>query len=131
MQRPLLLCLALSACGGDEPHAVPPKAPNDSLIVGAFERRPPVGTTAMRFRASGDVTVAKTKGELDGKPEAVGTWSVEKDQLTLTYNTGECPDAKVGVYKVVLSKIGIHFTKVDDTCEQRARIDGQTWWRIK
>ena len=36
-----------------------------------------------------------------------------------------------GVYKVVISKVGIHFQKVQDSCDQRAKIDGQTWWRIK
>ncbi len=110
---------------------MPPKPPNDSLIIGSFERHPPEGKTAMRFRANGEVTVAKDRDKLDGAPDATGTWAVEKDQLTLTYATGECGDAKVGVYKVVLSKIGVHFTKVDDSCDQRSHIDGQTWWRIK
>jgi hypothetical protein len=130
MQR-WLAVLILGACGGPSSNAVPPKPPNDALIVGAFERRKPLGTTAMRFRANGEVTVAKDKDKLDGTPDATGTWAVDKDQLTLTYATGECQDAKVGVYKVGLSKTGIHFTKVDDSCEQRSHIDGQTWWRIK
>lgn len=131
MQR-MLLVLALAGCGGPSTTAMPPKAPNDSLIIGEFERRPPVGTTAMRFRANGEVSVAKDKTKLDNPPlEADGKWTVDKDQLTLTYDKGQCEDAKTGVYKVVLSKIGIHFTKVDDACERRSKIDGQTWWRIK
>jgi len=31
----------------------------------------------------------------------------------------------------VISKIGIRFTKVDDPCADRSKIDGQTWYRAK
>jgi len=34
------------------------------------------------------------------------------------------------VYTVVIPKVGIHFTKVEDSCARRAAIDGQTWWRL-
>jgi hypothetical protein len=30
----------------------------------------------------------------------------------------------------VISKIGIRFTKVDDPCADRSKIDGQTWARM-
>jgi len=30
---------------------------------------------------------------------------------------------------LVISKVGIHFTKVADDCADRAQIDGQTWFR--
>jgi hypothetical protein len=43
-----------------------------------------------------------------------------------------CADsARTGTYTVVLSKIGIHFTKLEDDCAQRAKIDGETWWRVR
>jgi len=31
----------------------------------------------------------------------------------------------------VVSRIGVHFTKVEDSCQRRAAIDGQTWWRYQ
>ena len=55
-------------------------------------------------------------------------------RLTLTYDKGICndrPDDRAGVYTVVVSRISIHFTRLEDTCERRTAIDGQTWWRIK
>ncbi len=88
---------------------------------------------AMRFRANGEVVIAKEKGKLDASPfEAEGTYALEKDQLTLTFTGGEMCEAGVaGVYKVVVSKLGIRFTKVEDDCERRAKFDGTTFWRIK
>src|SRR5512142_1830357 len=47
----------MSACGGSDHHALPPKKPNNELILGEFARRPPEGTTAARFRADGSVTI--------------------------------------------------------------------------
>ena len=50
----------------------------------------------------------------------------------MTFLRGMCADGpKVGVYKVVISKVGIRFTKVEDSCERRAKMDGQTWWRLR
>ena len=132
--RPALLCLIVAACGSDKPSALPPKPPNTELIVGEFERRPPVGTTAIRFRADGSVAVAHDKTELDSKPAAQGSWTLDGDKLTFTNERGLCADApgtRVGVYQVVISKVGIHFKKLEDRCDRRSTIDGQTWWRIK
>ena len=131
MTRWLLVAIVMSACGGgSDRHALPPKRPNNELILGEFARRPPEGTTAARFRADGSVVVAHNKNELDTKPLATGTFQLEKDQLTLTYTGGEmCKGNGPGVYKVVLSKIGIRFTKVSDDCDQRSKLDGQTWFR--
>jgi hypothetical protein len=120
--------LAVLACGKPEP--VPPKAPNTELIVGEFNRRPPSGTTAARFRADGSVVIAHEAKELDSKPLASGTYQLQGDKLTLVYQRGEmCPPGAAGTYTVVISKIGIRFTKVDDPCERRAKIDGETWYR--
>ena len=112
MLRLVLVAMVLS-CGGSEHAYVPPKKPNNELILGEFARRPPDGTTAARFRADGSITVAHDKNELDTKPLATGTYTLDKDQLTLTYTGGDmCKGGGPGVYKVVLSKIGIRFSKV-------------------
>jgi hypothetical protein len=87
MQRwlcPFLIAIVLAGCGGSSEHAaMPPKRPNNELIVGTFERRPPDGTTVFRFRADGSITVAHDKTKLDRDNLATGTWQLEKDQLTL------------------------------------------------
>src|SRR5690349_5809797 len=124
--RVTLLLLALGACG--KPDPMPPKRPNTELIVGEFTRKPPAGTTAARFRADGSVVIAHEASELDSKPLASGTFKLDGDQLTLTYTSGEmCPSGVAGVYSVVISRVGIRFTKVDDACERRAKMDGETW----
>jgi hypothetical protein len=124
----------LSACSSS-PQAGPPKRPNTELIVGEYERHPPDGETALRFRADGSVRLARSKAMLDADPPlATGTWKLDGARLTLTYDKGICndrPDDRAGIYTVVISKIGIHFTRVEDSCERRSAIDGQTWWRIK
>jgi len=121
-----------AACGAGSTGPQPPKRPNDELIVGEFERHPPDGTTIARFRANGSITIAHDRASLDKKNLAEGTFAVDKDQLTLTYSSGDmCAAGAEGVYKVVVSKVGIHFTKVSDTCATRAKIDGQTWFRVK
>ena len=124
------LLVLLVACGGDNPGPVPPKRPNNELILGEFERRQPGVSTAMRFRADGSVTVAHDKSKLDGDTLATGTFDLDKDHLTLAYTRGMCAGTK-GTYQVVISKVGIHFKKLDDGCDQRAKIDGETWWRIR
>jgi len=132
MRRALVL-LALAACGSSSSGPVPPKRPNNELIIGEFERHPPDGTTVARFRADGSVTIAHDRDSLDRKNLATGSFKLEGDQLTLEYTGGEMcgGGGGPGVYKVVISKVGIHFTKVDDACAQRAKIDGQTWFRVK
>jgi len=125
--------VAVAACA-EPPRAVPPKPPNDELILGVFERRPPSGETAIRFRADGSVRVAKTRALLDSEPPlATGTWKLDGGRLTLTYDHGMCaePSDAGGTYTVVISRIGVHFTRVEDACARRAAIDGQTWWRAR
>lgn len=127
--RVTLFLLALAACGKPEP--MPPKRPNTELVVGEFARRPPTGTTAARFRGDGSVTLASKAEELDTKPIATGRYRLDGDKLTLSYTSGEmCPAGVEGVYSVVISRIGIRFTKIEDACERRAKIDGETWYRI-
>src|SRR5262245_44792959 len=52
-----LAAAPLTACS--EPQSVPPKRPNTELIVGEYERHPPDGETAVRFRGDGSVRIAK------------------------------------------------------------------------
>jgi hypothetical protein len=131
MRWMILPCLAVVACSS-RPEPRPPKRPNDELIIGEFARRPPAGTTAARFRADGSVTIAREQSELDTKPLAEGRWRLAGDQLSLEYDRGEmCEPGVVGIYAVVISRIGIRFNKVEDACERRARIDSETWYRLK
>lgn len=127
-----IIGLSLLVACSSKPDPVPPKPPNDELIVGKFSRRPPAGTTTAWFRADGSVTLASKAEEIETKPIASGTFKLEGDQLRLTYDKGEmCPAGVEGTYTVVISKVGIRFTKVDDACERRSKIDGETWYRIK
>ena len=127
--RWLVLCSLLVACGA--PKLATSKPPNDQLIVGEYERRPPDGTTAIRFDKDGSLRLAHDKSTLDGVTLATGSWKLDNDQLSLDYVNGMCAGGGTGVYKVVISRLGIRFTKVEDRCEQRAKIDGQVWHRIK
>ena len=128
--RVVLLAFVLVACG--KPDPMPPKRPNNELIVGEFARRPPAGTTAARFRGDGSVVIAHEEKDLDTKPLASGTFKLDGDKLTLVYTSGEmCKPGEEGTYTVVISKVGIRFTKVDDPCARRAKMDGETWYRVK
>ena len=131
---PLVSIAQLAACS-EGPRAVPPKRPNNELIVGAYERHPPDGETAIRFRADGSVRLAKNRAQLDAEPAlATGTWKLDGPTLTVTYDKGICteqPGEQTGKYTGVISRVGIRFTKLEDGCARRAAIDGQTWWRVR
>jgi hypothetical protein len=138
MRSIVLASLLLAACPGPaekEPdHSRIPKKPNNELVVGVFERHPPAGTSAFKFDNDGTFTVAKNKGELDRTPHLMeGKFTVEADKLTFETTRGECEgETKTGSYKVVLSKVGIRFIeKLEDACEWRQRLVGQTLWRVK
>ena len=124
-------------CGGgdsEHPHAVPPKPPNDILIVGAYARQASAGTSAVQpalsFDKEGNVKLVKDKTKLDGDTLATGTFTLEKDQLRLLYTEGQCVQDGPGVYTITVSKLGIRFVKVDDACETRAHMDGEIWRRL-
>lgn len=132
MKAPALFAVVLAGCPAPQP--LPPKRPNTELITGVYERHKPDGDTAIRFDANGSYRVAKNRMQFDVEPPVgTGTYNVEGDQLTLIADRGQCAESsgtKEGVYKIVLSKIGIRFTKVTDSCERRSAYDGQTWWRV-
>jgi hypothetical protein len=122
-----LIVVAACASGGSHP---PPKPPNEELIVGDYERHPPDGTTVARFKADGSIEIAHDRTSLGPHDLATGTFDLKGDALTLTYTGGEmCKGSGPGHYKIVISKIGIRFTKLDDPCDQRSKMDGQTWFR--
>jgi len=127
----IVLALLLVAACGKEPASRIPKKPNNELIVGDFERHAPA-TTAYRFGADSTYFAAKTKAELERTPHLTeGTYSVDNEKLTMKAARGECANTS-GTYKVVLSKIGIRVVdKIDDSCEWRSHLVGQTLWRIK
>jgi hypothetical protein len=122
----------LAACPAPQP--VPPKRPNTELIAGEYERHAPDGETAIRFQPDGGYRIAKNHMQFDVEPPiGTGTYTIDKDTLTIEASKGMCAESaatKTGTYKVVLSKIGIRFTKINDSCERRSKFDGQTWWRL-
>jgi hypothetical protein len=127
----------LAACGPSYPHA-PLKKPNDELIVGDFTRRGGDGKAAIRFARDGSYRLVKDKDSFDQAPPlGDGTWKIAEDQLTLSAQHGQCTegsgvgDEREATYKVVVSKVGVRFEKVNDSCERRATMDGQTWWRVR
>jgi hypothetical protein len=132
VRLPLLALLALfAACPAPKPRSTF-KKPNNELIVGEFARRPPEGENAARFTGDGAYRIAQKTALLDQNPPlAEGTYQLDGDTLTFTARKGQCADSdatKVGTYKVVISKVGIRYQKLEDSCEQR-KLDGQTWWR--
>jgi hypothetical protein len=130
----ILLLVACSGADKGPDHSRIPKKPNNELIVGVFERHPPAGTSAFKFETDGTFTVAKTKAELDRTPHLMeGKYTVEADKLSFETVRGECAgDHAKGSYKVVISKVGIRvLEKIEDACEWRGRLVGQTLWRVK
>lgn len=134
MRVALALSALAFATGCPPKDPVPPKRPNTELIAGAYERHQPDGETAIRFQPDGGYRIAKNRMQFDVEPpEGTGTYTIDKDTLTIEASKGMCAEAagtRTGTYKIVLSKIGIRFTKITDTCERRSRFDGQTWWRL-
>ena len=133
-----LLVSMLAGCPGAADkapdHSRIPKKPNTELIHGVFEKHPPAGTTAFKFDTDATVVVAKSKAELERTPYIMeAKYTVEGDKLTFEAVRGECAEsAKTGSYKVNLSKVGLRFVeKIEDACEWRGKLVGQTLWRVK
>lgn len=125
-----LLLIVLVGCSSSHQGAT--KRPNEELIVGQYERHPPAGTTVIDFKPDGSLEEAHDRGSLGSKDLATGTFDLQGSDMTLTYTGGDmCKGSGPGHYKVVISKVGIRFTMVDDPCAQRAKMDGETWFRVK
>src|SRR5688572_13241743 len=107
MHRWMFAALLVSAACSSKPDPVPPKKPNNELVVGAFERRPPTGEQAVRFDPSGSFVIAKNKAELERTPHvAEGTYKVDGNKLTFSAVRGQCSENasdKDGTYEVVIS----------------------------
>ncbi|MBL9017845.1 MAG: hypothetical protein JNL83_26905 [Myxococcales bacterium] len=133
MRWSLPAVVLLAGCPPKPP--VPPKPPNTDLIAGVYERHKPDGETAIRFETNGSYRIAKNREQFDvDPPVGTGTYKIDGDTLVMTADKGQCAEAggtKEGTYKVVLSKVGIRWTRVADRCEARSRYDGQTWWRVR
>jgi len=130
-----LLCIAgVATCGPSQTRA-PLKKPNDELIVGDFARRGGDGQAAIRFARDGSYRLVKNKDSFDQNPPlGDGTWKIAGDQLTLSAQHGLCAESdeqREATYKVTVSKVGVRFEKVNDVCDSRATMDGQTWWRVR
>ena len=69
--------VACAAACSTKPPPMPPKAPNNELIVGEFERRHQEAKTAARFTKEGYVTLASKADELDSKAIASGTYKLD------------------------------------------------------
>ena len=134
MRIALALAVISLATGCPPTDPIPPKRPNTELIAGSYERHQPDGETAIRFQPDGGYRVAKSRMQFDVEPAVgTGTYTIDKDTLTIEAGKGMCAESastKIGTYKIVLSKIGIRFTKISDSCERRSKFDGQTWWRF-
>ncbi len=87
----------------------------------------------MRFTADGKVFVALSREQL-ATAKTTGTWKMEQSHLTFENLTGSCSEGeaeRVGRYEVQLAADTVHFTKVNDACDRRNSIDGETWARVR
>ena len=129
-----VLVVTLAACGGGDDHAhyaVAPKPPNDALIVGSTSAtHPPARPRSASIATARSSSPTTRPSSPPTRPSRPARGRSTSDQLTLTYTEGECAQDGPGVYKVVLSKIGVHFTKVDDACESRSHMDNEVWRRF-
>ena len=86
----------------------------------------------MRFTADGKFGLALAAADL-GVSKTTGTWSLAGTSLAFTNLTGACssPAAdRVGVYTTKLVGNTLQFSKLEDACEARSSIDGETWTRL-
>ncbi len=86
----------------------------------------------MRFTADGKLALALDAADL-GSAKTTGTWSLAGNRLTFTNLTGACSSPsteQVGAYTAEFVAGSLRFTKLEDACEARSSIDGETWTRL-
>ena len=86
----------------------------------------------MRFTADGKLALALNAADL-GSAKTTGTWSLAGHSLTFTNLTGACSSPstdQVGVYTAEFVGVSLRFIKLEDACEARSSIDGETWTRL-
>jgi hypothetical protein len=123
----------LGACGGKStPTQTAASSPApQATLVGTFHRADE-RATAMRFAADGTCAVAQSAAELSAAT-TLCTWKLDGSRLTFTNSQGSCAETdatRVGVYDIVVAAHGVTFKMVNDTCERRMSIDGETWERL-
>jgi hypothetical protein len=129
-----LTVIALAGCGGaSTPSTTTTTPPASPGMAGDFTRQDPEHPTVLRFASDGTCLVGSNAAALE-KPSHRCTWKLDGKRLTFTNAEGMCADPepmRVGVYEVELTEASVTFKLVDDRCESRMSIDGQTWLRAK
>ena len=122
----LFLIVALGACAHRTSTPDAAKA-----LVGDWAS-PVAHGRFMRFSADGKLALALNAADL-GTARTTGTWSLAKNTLTFTNLTGACSTTsteQVGVYTAAFVQGSLRFSKLEDACETRTSIDGETWTRL-
>lgn len=124
----LLMAISLGSCASHRPEVA--SAPS---IVGDWAS-PPAHGRFMRFTAEGKKMALALSAAGLGQAKTTGTWRLEDTRLTFTNLTGACSDPvteQVGVYAAQLTATSIAFKTLEDRCEARMSIDGETWTRLE
>ena len=122
----LVLIAALGACA----HRTPTPTAAEAL-VGDWAS-PVAHGRFMRFTADGKLSLALNAADL-GSAKTTGTWSLAGNSLTFANLTGACSSPstdQVGVYTAQFVGGALRFSKLEDACEARSSIDGETWTRL-
>jgi hypothetical protein len=130
-----LLTMIAFGCGGSKPAPATTTEPTaaTATIVGDFTRQDPEHPTVLRFAEDGSCLVSSDIASV-ATPSHRCTWKLDGTRLTFTNTEGTCAEPAanvVGVYEVVLTPTQVTFKVVEDKCDSRLSIDGQTWIRAK
>lgn len=101
----------------------------DTSIVGTWGISAGERTYAFTFTADGKYLVDFGG---DGKIDVYGTYSVSQNQVTIKDTNGDmaCRGDKGGTYQYAVSGNQITFTMVNDDCNFRLSLNGQTLNRM-
>ena len=120
-----LVLLLLAACGSSSSSSGPGIAETSEHRADRRRVRAPSARRHDRRAVSRrrlDHDRARQAPASTARPWRPARSSSTADTAHADYTTGDmCPAGRAGVYKVVISKVGIHFTKVDDSCDGARR----------